>query len=79
MSIPRSSRYQLLPHCATHAKDLIIVATCDGASSTGQIADLLPALKGEGSCEGGSHVPLIYSGLHLSFEGHSGGSELPTS
>jgi hypothetical protein len=24
-------------------------------------ADLLPALKGEGSCEGGSQVPLIYS------------------
>ena len=39
MSIPRSSRYQLLPHCATHAKDLIIVATCDGASSTGQIGN----------------------------------------
>jgi uncharacterized metal-binding protein len=32
-------RYQLLPHCATHAKDLIIVATCDGASSTGQIGN----------------------------------------
>jgi uncharacterized metal-binding protein len=39
MSIPRSSRYQLLPHCATHTKDLIIVATCDGASSTGQIGN----------------------------------------
>jgi uncharacterized metal-binding protein len=39
MSIPRSSRYQLLPHCATHAKGLIIVATCDGASSTGQIGN----------------------------------------
>jgi uncharacterized metal-binding protein len=39
MSIPRSSGYQLLPHCATHAKDLIIVATCDGASSTGQIGN----------------------------------------
>jgi uncharacterized metal-binding protein len=39
MSSPRSSRYQLLPHCATHAKDLIIIATCDGASSTGQIGN----------------------------------------
>jgi len=33
------SRYQLLPHCATHAKDLIIVATCDGASTIGQIGN----------------------------------------
>jgi uncharacterized metal-binding protein len=39
MNSPRSSRYQLLPHCAAHAKDLIIVATCDGASSTGQIGN----------------------------------------
>jgi len=42
-------------------------------------ADLLPALKGEGSLRGGSSAPLIYLGLHLSSEGHSGGSELPTS
>jgi hypothetical protein len=35
-------------------------------------SDLLPALKGEGSCEGGSQVPLIYSELYLSFEEHSG-------
>jgi uncharacterized metal-binding protein len=34
-----SSRYQLLPHCAIHAKDLIIVATCDGASTVGQIGN----------------------------------------
>ncbi|MEM0004976.1 MAG: putative zinc-binding protein [Desulfurococcaceae archaeon] len=33
------SRYQLLPHCATHAKDLVIVATCDGASTVGQIGN----------------------------------------
>lgn len=39
MSTSGSSKYQLLPHCATHAKDLIIVATCDGASSTGQIGN----------------------------------------
>ena len=39
MSTTGSSKYQLLPHCATHAKDLIIVATCDGASSTGQIGN----------------------------------------
>jgi uncharacterized metal-binding protein len=39
MSASNSSKYQLLPHCCTHAKDLIIVATCDGASSTGQIGN----------------------------------------
>lgn len=39
MSTSGSSKYQLLPHCATHAKDLIIIATCDGASSTGQIGN----------------------------------------
>jgi len=39
LSTSGSSKYQLLPHCATHAKDLIIVATCDGASSTGQIGN----------------------------------------
>jgi uncharacterized metal-binding protein len=39
MSASSSSKYQLLPHCNTHAKDLIIVATCDGASSTGQIGN----------------------------------------
>ncbi|WP_052568126.1 putative zinc-binding protein [Candidatus Korarchaeum cryptofilum] len=31
--------YQLLPHCGTHAENLIIVATCDGASSVGQIGN----------------------------------------
>ncbi|MFP3268662.1 MAG: putative zinc-binding protein [Desulfurococcales archaeon] len=39
MSERTSSKYQLLPHCSTQAKDLIIVATCDGASSTGQIGN----------------------------------------
>jgi uncharacterized metal-binding protein len=39
LSTSGSSKYQLLPHCATHAKDLIIIATCDGASSTGQIGN----------------------------------------
>ena len=39
MSASNSSKYQLLPHCSTHAKDLIIVATCDGASSTGQMGN----------------------------------------
>ena len=33
------STYQLLPRCATHAKDLVIVATCDGASTVGQIGN----------------------------------------
>jgi uncharacterized metal-binding protein len=33
------NKYQLLPGCSEHAKDLIIVATCDGASSTGQIGN----------------------------------------
>jgi uncharacterized metal-binding protein len=31
--------YQLLPNCSKYAKDLIIVATCDGASSTGQVGN----------------------------------------
>jgi len=31
--------YQLLPHCGTHAENLIIVAACDGASSVGQIGN----------------------------------------
>ncbi|ACL10878.1 Putative uncharacterized protein [Desulfurococcus amylolyticus 1221n] len=35
----KTSRYQLLPHCGTHAEKLIIVATCDGASSVGQIGN----------------------------------------
>jgi len=38
-SLASSGRYQLLPHCATHAKDLIIVVACDGASSVGQIGN----------------------------------------
>ncbi|MGC9108400.1 MAG: putative zinc-binding protein [Infirmifilum sp.] len=39
MASPSSTKYQLLPHCATHAEGLIIVATCDGASSVGQIGN----------------------------------------
>lgn len=31
--------YQLLPHCATHAENLIIVAACDSASSVGQVGN----------------------------------------
>jgi uncharacterized metal-binding protein len=31
--------YTLLPSCSKYAKDLIIVAACDGASSTGQIGN----------------------------------------
>jgi len=29
----------LLPHCAIHAEDLIIVAVCDGAATVGQIGN----------------------------------------
>jgi uncharacterized metal-binding protein len=36
---PHPGRYQLLPHCATHAEKLIIVATCDGASTVGQVGN----------------------------------------
>jgi uncharacterized metal-binding protein len=32
-------RYQLLPHCATYAENLIVVATCDGASTVGQVGN----------------------------------------
>jgi len=32
-------RYTLLPSCSKYAPDLIIVAACDGASSTGQIGN----------------------------------------
>jgi len=32
-------KFTLLPHCSTYAPNLIIVATCDGASSTGQIGN----------------------------------------
>jgi len=39
MSDLESNKYQLLPACSQYAKDLIIVATCDGASSTGQIGN----------------------------------------
>ncbi len=39
MSSAASNKYQLLPHCATHASDLIIVATCDGASTVGQVGN----------------------------------------
>jgi len=39
LSNAASSKYQLLPHCVTHASDLIIVATCDGASSTSQLGN----------------------------------------
>ncbi|ADM27677.1 DGC domain protein [Ignisphaera aggregans DSM 17230] len=31
--------YTLLPSCSKYASNLIIVATCDGASSTGQIGN----------------------------------------
>jgi AAA+ ATPase superfamily predicted ATPase len=41
------------------------------------LADLLPALKGRGFPLGGSLVPRIYSGLHLSFAGQSGWPEIP--
>ena len=34
-----TGKYQLLPSCATHAENLIIVATCDGASTVGQIGN----------------------------------------
>jgi len=34
-----SSRYTLLPKCHEYAPKLIIVAVCDGASSTGQIGN----------------------------------------
>ncbi|PNV81251.1 MAG: zinc-binding protein [Fervidicoccus sp.] len=39
MSSEKTSKYQLLPSCSTYAEGLIIVATCDGASSTGQIGN----------------------------------------
>jgi uncharacterized metal-binding protein len=39
MNASRSGKYQLLPHCATHAKELVIVATCDGAATVGQVGN----------------------------------------
>jgi A/G-specific adenine glycosylase len=42
-----------------------------------RVSDLLPALKGRGFPLGGSLVPRIYSGLHLSSAGQSGWSEIP--
>jgi len=39
LSASSSAKYQLLPHCATHAKNLIIIAACDGASTVGQIGN----------------------------------------
>ncbi|MCC6019652.1 MAG: putative zinc-binding protein [Candidatus Verstraetearchaeota archaeon] len=39
MSSSGISKYQLLPHCATHASELIMVATCDGAASVGQVGN----------------------------------------
>jgi uncharacterized metal-binding protein len=39
MSSQVKGKYQLLPHCGTHASDLIIVATCDGASTVGQVGN----------------------------------------
>jgi len=39
LSASSSAKYQLLPHCATHAKNLIIVAACDGASTVGQVGN----------------------------------------
>jgi hypothetical protein len=44
------------------------------------MSDLLPALKGQRFPRpfvGGSSVPPIYSGLHLSFGGQSGWPEIP--
>ncbi len=32
-------KYQLLPRCSTYAENLIIVATCDGASTVGQVGN----------------------------------------
>ncbi|MEB2792981.1 MAG: putative zinc-binding protein [Caldisphaeraceae archaeon] len=32
-------KYSLLPSCSKYAPNLIIVATCDGASSTGQVGN----------------------------------------
>lgn len=37
--LAKQNRYQLLPHCSSHAENLIIVAACDGASSVGQIGN----------------------------------------
>ncbi|MCC5994366.1 MAG: putative zinc-binding protein [Candidatus Aenigmarchaeota archaeon] len=39
MANENQTKYQLLPHCATHASELIIVASCDGASTVGQIGN----------------------------------------
>jgi uncharacterized metal-binding protein len=39
MSNETQAKYQLLPHCTTHANELIIVASCDGASTVGQIGN----------------------------------------
>ena len=34
-----TEKYTLLPSCSQHAPNLIMVAACDGASSTGQIGN----------------------------------------
>ncbi len=34
-----SNKYQLLPRCVTYAENLIILATCDGASNVGQVGN----------------------------------------
>jgi hypothetical protein len=36
MTNENQTKYQLLPHCTTNASELIIVASCDGASTVGQ-------------------------------------------
>ncbi|MEM1601395.1 MAG: putative zinc-binding protein [Sulfolobales archaeon] len=33
------NKYQLLPHCATYAENLVIIAVCDGASTVGQVGN----------------------------------------
>jgi len=33
--------YTLLPSCSKYASNLVIVAACDGASSTGQIGKII--------------------------------------
>ena len=35
----KNNKYTLLPHCSKYAPNLVIVATCDGASSVGQVGN----------------------------------------
>jgi uncharacterized metal-binding protein len=39
LSASSLAKYQLLPHCATHAKDLVIVVACNGAATVGQVGN----------------------------------------